>query len=338
MTKLALLGAGGKMGVRLSTNLQGSRFSVDHVEVSDAGQRAAEGRGRRGLRRHGHRPRPGRCRADGGAGPADRQDRPSRLSARCVPTRRSSCSMRPPLMPGEMPERADVTYFVTHPCHPPIYNDETDPVAKADFFGGIHAKQHIVCALMQGPEEHYALCEEIAREIYKPVMRAHRCTVENIAVLEPALSETVGITLCLAMKDAVDEVVRRGVPAEAARDFMLGHINIGLSIAFERFRGRQILRWRHLCHRAGEAGDLPGRLAGACFQQGSGVEIRQGNLQRVMLSALIVGCADFLSSCAGLTRASTRRGARTAFWAPLRVGPRVEARGRQEGGCQGRLR
>ena len=33
MTKIALLGAGGKMGVRLATNLKGSRFDVDHVEV-----------------------------------------------------------------------------------------------------------------------------------------------------------------------------------------------------------------------------------------------------------------------------------------------------------------
>ena len=32
---------------------------------------------------------------------------------------------------GEMPERADVTYFVTHPCHPPIFNDETTPEAQA---------------------------------------------------------------------------------------------------------------------------------------------------------------------------------------------------------------
>ena len=66
-------------------------------------------------------------------------------------------------------------------------------------------------------------------------MRAHRCTVEDIAILEPALSETVGITLCLAMREAVDDVVRRGVPRQAAMDFMLGHINIGLSIAFEAF-------------------------------------------------------------------------------------------------------
>src|SRR5690349_24249847 len=38
MTKIALLGAGGKMGVRLSANLKGSRFDVDHVEVSEDGR------------------------------------------------------------------------------------------------------------------------------------------------------------------------------------------------------------------------------------------------------------------------------------------------------------
>ncbi len=39
MTKIALLGAGGKMAVRLGTNLKGSRFDVDHVEVSEEGRR-----------------------------------------------------------------------------------------------------------------------------------------------------------------------------------------------------------------------------------------------------------------------------------------------------------
>ena len=38
MTKIALLGAGGKMGVRLATNLQNTRFSVQHVEVSEEGR------------------------------------------------------------------------------------------------------------------------------------------------------------------------------------------------------------------------------------------------------------------------------------------------------------
>ena len=38
MKKIALLGAGGKMGVRLYRNLLGSRFDVAHVEVSAEGQ------------------------------------------------------------------------------------------------------------------------------------------------------------------------------------------------------------------------------------------------------------------------------------------------------------
>jgi hypothetical protein len=135
---------------------------------------------------------------------------------------------------GEMPVREDVTYFVTHPCHPPIYNDE-DEEARTDYFGGVKAKQHIVCALMQGPEAHYALCEEVARAIYAPVMRAHRCTVEQMAILEPALSETVGATFALVLREATDEAVRRGVPEQAAHDFILGHLNIELAIAFGIF-------------------------------------------------------------------------------------------------------
>jgi hypothetical protein len=228
MTKVALLGAGGKMGVRLSTNLQGSRFAVDHVEVSEAGrERLKQAVGVDCVE-------------------LDTALSQAEVVVMAVPDRLIGKiahdiigKVRPGTAlivldaaapyAGEMPVRPDVTYFVTHPCHPPIFNDETDQAAKNDFFGGVHAKQHIVCALMQGPEAHYAPCEEVAREIYKPVMRAHRCTVENIAMLEPALSETVGITLCLAMKEAVDDVVRRGVPREAAVDFMLGHINIGLS-------------------------------------------------------------------------------------------------------------
>src|SRR6266508_960723 len=38
MTKIALLGAGGKMGVRLASNLMGSPWQVDHVEISDPGR------------------------------------------------------------------------------------------------------------------------------------------------------------------------------------------------------------------------------------------------------------------------------------------------------------
>lgn len=234
MTRVALFGAGGKMGVRLSRNLAGSDYAVSHVEVSQEGR--------------------ARLKAETGFECVDQSValRDADVVVLAVPDRLIGeilHSLIDQIRPGAavivldaaaphagvLPKRDDVTYFVTHPCHPPIFNDETDPEAKADFFGGIRAKQHIVCALVQGPEEHYALCEAVARTIYAPVMRAHRCSLEAIAILEPALSETVGATLALAMREATDEAVRRGAPREAAMDFMLGHLNIELAIAFGAF-------------------------------------------------------------------------------------------------------
>ena len=234
MTKIALLGAGGKMGVRLATNLKGSRFSVDHVEVSEEGrQRLRQQTGFECVER------------DVALGEADVviMAVPDRLIGKIAHDIIDTVKPGVALIvldaaaphAGEMPSRKDVTYFVTHPCHPPIFSDETDLEAQRDYFGGVRAKQAIVCALMQGPEEHYALCEEVAREIYKPVMRAHRCTVEQLAILEPAMSETVGATLCMALREATDEAIRRGVPEAAAMDFMLGHLKIELAIAFQIF-------------------------------------------------------------------------------------------------------
>lgn len=234
MTKIALLGAGGKMGMRLSANLKGSRFDVDHVEVSE------EARARL-KQTHGVE-----CMELGQAvssANAVLMAVPDRLIGKILKTfvkdlrPGAKVVMLDAAAPhaGELPERSDITYFVTHPCHPPIFNDETDPKAKGDYFGGLYAKQHIVCALMQGPEQDYAECEEIARTIYKPVMRSHRCTVEQLAILEPALSETVGATFALTLREAADEAVRRGVPRQAAIDFIIGHLNIELAIAFGIF-------------------------------------------------------------------------------------------------------
>lgn len=237
MTKVALLGAGGKMGVRLARNLVGEPYEVAHVEVSEEGRERL--RSELGFD----------CvEADAALGDADvvLMAVPDALIGKIakgfIDKVRPGCAiiMLDAAAPhaGELPERGDVTYFVTHPCHPPLFDDETDPEARADFFGGVRARQHIVCALMQGPEEHYKLCEDVARTIYKPVMRSHRVSVEQLAILEPALSETVGATLVTALREAVDEAARRGVPKEAAMDFMLGHLKIELGILFEAFPGQ----------------------------------------------------------------------------------------------------
>lgn len=135
---------------------------------------------------------------------------------------------------GELPPRPDIAYFVSHPCHPNVFDHFQTDLEIKDFFGGTHARQAIVCALMQGTEEHYALGDRIARDIYAPVTRAHRISVEQMAILEPAMAETVGICLVLALREALEEAVKRGVPRAAAEDFMYGHVKVELGIAFGR--------------------------------------------------------------------------------------------------------
>lgn len=236
MTSIALFGAGGKMGYRLAKNLKRSRFDVRHIEVSESGRgRLADELGIDCVS------------AEAGLSGAE-------VVILAVPDTaigKVAAGIVDKLEPGTMvialdaaapfaghlPQRADLTYFVTHPCHPPIFNDETDPSAKRDFFGGIAAKQHIVSALMQGPESAYALGEEVAKVIWAPVMRSHRVTVEQMALLEPGLSETVCASLLVVMREAMDECVRRGVPKEAARDFLLGHMNVLGAVIFEETPG-----------------------------------------------------------------------------------------------------
>ncbi|MDX3926458.1 MAG: phosphogluconate dehydrogenase C-terminal domain-containing protein [Shinella sp.] len=236
MTSIALFGAGGKMGCRLAKNLKGSRFDVRHVEVSDAGKaRLADELGI------------GTVSVDEALNGVDVvilavPDTAIGRVAAGIESKLKAGTMVVVLdaaapFAGHLPERKDLTYFVTHPCHPPIFNDETELAARKDHFGGVAAKQHIVSALMQGPEEAYAVGEEIAKIIWAPVMRSHRVTVEQMALLEPGLSETVCASLLVVMREAMDEVVARGVPHEAARDFLLGHMNVLGAVIFDEVQG-----------------------------------------------------------------------------------------------------
>jgi hypothetical protein len=236
MSTIALFGAGGKMGCRLASNLKGSRYSVRHVEVGEAGRQRL------------------RTELNVDTVPVDSALDGADIVVLAVPDThigRVATGIEKQLKPGTMvvildaaapyaghlPERPDLTYFITHPCHPPLFNDETDMAAKKDYFGGVKAKQHIVCALMQGPEADYAKGEALARTIWAPVMRSHRLTVEHLALLEPALAETMCASLLEVMRDGVDEVVRRGVDRQAALDFLLGHINVLASVIFGEREG-----------------------------------------------------------------------------------------------------
>ncbi len=236
MTRIALLGAGGKMGVRLATNLKDPRFKVAHVEISK------EGRERLKTEVGVDTVEQVKAVADADVIILAVPDRLiGKVSHSIIEEIKSGAAIivldAAAPYAGELPEREDISYFCTHPCHPPLFAFTSDIDAQMDFFGGVKASQGIVCALIQGPEEHYALCEEVAKAMYGRVVRAHRCELEHIAILEPAMSETIGATLALSLREAMDEAVRRGVPEKAAMDFMLGHLNIELAIAFGIFPG-----------------------------------------------------------------------------------------------------
>jgi hypothetical protein len=231
---VALLGAGGKMGCRLTDNLRKTDYEVRYVEISERGKAA--------LAERGISPVP----AKEAVSESDvvvlalPDNRIGSVTAELAPHFRNGAMLvaldiAAPLA-GVLPKRTDLTYFITHPCHPSIFGNEDDPEHRGDFFG-FRAPQNIVCCLMQGPEEAYALGEQVARALYAPVLRAHRCTPVQMAILEPVLSETVLGTCLTVIREAMDEAIQRGVPAGAARDFLLGHIKVELGIVFQEFEG-----------------------------------------------------------------------------------------------------
>ncbi len=233
MITIGVFGAAGSMGTRLSSRLKGDpEYRLLFIEGSEAGAAKVAARG-------------------DSVTPAREALAAADVVVLAVPDRvllavaaEAVPQMKPgallicldPAAPytGRLPARRDISYFVTHPAHPPIFNDETDPEARGDFFGSGKAKQAIVSALLQGPEEHYAIGERISRKVFGPILRSHRVTVHQMAILEPVLSETVAASCLSVIREAMDEAVKRGVPRQAAFDFLMGHLNIELAILFEQ--------------------------------------------------------------------------------------------------------
>jgi D-apionate oxidoisomerase len=233
--KIVVLGAGGKMGYRVSNNLRGAPYAVSHVEVSEIGRARLKELGLEAQSAQDVLPEADvviLAIPDNAIGRVTQQLEPLFKPGAILVALDAAAPFA-----GELPAREDLSIFVAHPCHPPIFNDETDLEAKRDYFGGSKAKQAIVCALMRGPEAHYALAEDISRRMYAPVMRAHRATVDQMAILEPALSETVCATCLTVIREATDEAIRLGVDKQAAFDFILGHLNVELAILFDQMPG-----------------------------------------------------------------------------------------------------
>lgn len=235
-TKVTLVGAGGKMGVRLSNNLNNHPdYETSYLEVSPEGLE--------------------RMKAIGISASKPEDSIPDadiviyavpdiaigKVTANYVPKMKAGSigMFLDPAAPlaGHLAQRDDISYFASHPCHPSVFNWEPDQKAHYDYFGGIAARQSIVCALIQGPREHYSVGEKIAKVIYGPVTKSIEVTIEQMGILEPALSETFCGALITVLKEGADAAIAKGVPKEAVFEFLMGHVNIELALLFEQLPG-----------------------------------------------------------------------------------------------------
>jgi hypothetical protein len=136
---------------------------------------------------------------------------------------------------GKIPRREGVACFVTHPTHPPLFDllGEPSEEARRDYWGGGLARQSLVHALAWGPEAAYEAGAALAERIFRPVLRSYRIGLEHMAILEPAAAETIALTCIQLIRDTLDEVTARGVDPAAARDFLLGHVQISCALLFD---------------------------------------------------------------------------------------------------------
>jgi len=235
-TKIVLVGAGGKMGVRITDNfLNCPQYDIAYLEISDP---CIELLKKRGV-----------------SVSVQKEVIPvadviilavpdvaiGKISEEIIPMMKAGALVMTldPAAPldGVIFHRDDLGYVIAHPCHPSVFNWEPTEAAFRDFYGGISAKQSIVVALMAGTEAHYGLGEQIAKDMYQPIKETHRITLEQMAILEPAMVETLAQTCMEVVKKGYDKIVELGVPEAAARDFVLGHLRIQIAVLFKEVNG-----------------------------------------------------------------------------------------------------
>ena len=225
---IAVVGAGGKMGMRVSNNLQRSSHAVYYSENSPAGQQRTTDAGRTVT--------------DTATAVADADVvilavpdvALSPVSAEVVPQLKTGTvvlTLDPAAAYANLLfQRADVEYAVAHPCHPSVFLQRKTEAELNDTFGGIAAPQDVVAALESGDAEKQAIAETVIRLMYAPVLDVHWVTVKQLAYLEPILVEVVACMIGDLLNDALQETVHTvGVPEPAARAMLMGHIQVALA-------------------------------------------------------------------------------------------------------------
>ena len=236
MSKIALVGAGGKMGCRLTDNfLKCPQYLLDYLEVSERGIQNLKDRNVIIGKQEEAVPQADvviLAVPDVAIGAISQEVIPQMKSGAVVMTLDPAAPLD-----GVIAHRDDLGYVIAHPCHPSVFNWEPTEEAFRDFYGGISAKQSIVVALMHGTEEHYQLGEKVAQDMYAPIKNTHRITLEQMAILEPAMVETLAQTCMEVVREGYDRIVELGVPEAAAKDFVLGHLRIQIAVLFKEVNG-----------------------------------------------------------------------------------------------------
>ncbi|KAA0018800.1 oxidoreductase [Salinicola corii] len=228
---IALVGAGGKMGMRISANLARSDFHVHYCENATEGQQRVRDAGRTvsGI--------------DDVIADCDLLILAvpdivlGKVSEALVPQMKADATLLM-LDPAAayanlLFQREDIHYAVAHPCHPSVFLERYTREEHADAFGGVAATQSVAAAFESGSDAERAALEAVIRVMYAPVDDVHWITVTQLAYLEPTLVETVTCMLGTFMQEALDETVARtGVPQKAAEAMLYGHIQIALAVAF----------------------------------------------------------------------------------------------------------
>lgn len=228
---ITVIGAGGKMGMRISANLQHSDYQVFYCENSPQAQAQVSAQGRELSSAESVVPHSDVVIL------AVPDIVLGKVSEAVVPLMKAGATLLT-LDPAAayanlIAQRDGIDYAVAHPCHPSVFLQRYTKEEHADAFGGIAAVQHVAASFEAGSEAQKAELSKVISVMYGPVEQVHWVTVKQLAYLEPTLVETVACMAGAFMKEALDETVKHsGVPEEAAKAMLYGHIQIALAVAF----------------------------------------------------------------------------------------------------------
>lgn len=212
---ITVLGAGGKMGMRISANIQKSAYQVFYCENSPRAQEQVIAAGRELAVAEQVIP-------DSDVVILAVPDIALKVVSAQVVPQMKRCAILLTLDPAAayanlIAKRDNIDYAVAHPCHPSVLLDRFTPEEHADAFGVVAAPQHVAASYETDSDQQKAVLAEVVKVIYGSVIDVHWVTVKQLAYLEPTLVETVN---------------NIGVPKAAAEAMLYGHIQIALAVAF----------------------------------------------------------------------------------------------------------